>query len=648
LPHRCPAFSIRAGRHPVRRLAAVLAIAALAAVQGGIAVGQSVVEPNRTGAGTGAPSPAGSDLAYTTILPETGEEELDRALAAASNLADLQDEPPPSAFGLIRRAEADRARLLEVAHALGWWGAVVEVRLAGLRLDAIELPERIERATEPVEAVVSIEPGPLYTIGMVALVDAEDGTEGLPVDVDLAALDLDAGDPARAEAVVRAQRRLIDQMRSAGHPFAEIPARQVYVDHAQRTMEITFALEPGPQAGLGPVDYDGLERTDADFLRRRVPFEPGARYSPERIDELRRDLASLGVFSSVRVVPDDSLNEEGLLPLTVQVEERPPRFVGFFLRYETDEGFGGRATWGHRNLFGAAERLRLGVEIGGIAGSDYEDYDFRATASFTKPDVLAVDQDLTANLELVDETTDAFERTALLADVGLERKLSDTLTVGGGLAFEQSEITEPESTDTFTLIGLPLFVRIDRSDNLLNPTEGWRLTVTGTPFYNLGDRADWFARLRADVTGYVDFGTEGRTVLAGRIGTGTLFGADAQDVPADRRFYAGGGGSVRGYAFQAVGPEDAFGDPAGGASLLEGSVELRQRFGESFGVVGFVDAGTVTDDLVPATDDLRLGAGIGIRYFTGFGPVRADIGVPLNPDGDDDAFQFYASFGQAF
>jgi translocation and assembly module TamA len=587
-------------------------------------------------------------LAYVTDLPDPEDETLAEAIAAASTLVQLEGEPAPGLFGLVRRAEADRERFLEVAHGLGWWGATVRATIAGRPLDAPDLAAAVAREAQPVQVALTMEPGPRYTVGTLDIVDAADGDTDLPVTIDRAALGLAVGDPARAEAVVAAQQRLIDQMRRQGHPFAAVPVRQVFVDHARRQMEIAFALEPGPEAAMGTVAYSGMERTDEAFLRGRVPFEPGAPYTPDRIAELRRDLASLGIFSSVRVVPGDALDAEGQLPVEVEVDERPPRFVGFSVAYETDLGFGGEAYWGHRNLFGAAERLRVGVEVGGIGGTDYEDFDFRGTIGFRKPDFLAREQSLTADLEAVQESFDAFQRTALTLGVGLERVLGDGITVGGGVSFEQSEIVEAEAINAFSLVGLPLFVRIDRSDDLLNPTEGWRLTVTGTPFYNLGDGASTFARLRADATGYVDFGTDGSTVLAGRLGLGGLFGADAQDVPANDRFYAGGGGSVRGYAFQAVGPEDASGDPAGGSSLIEGSVELRQNVTETIGLVGFLDGGMVADDLAPESEELRFGAGIGLRYYTGFGPIRADIAVPLNPDGDDDAFQFYASFGQAF
>jgi len=121
------------------------------------------------------------------------------------------------------------------------------------------------------------------------------------------------------------------------------------------------------------------------------------------------------------------------------------------------------------------------------------------------------------------------------------------------------------------------------------------------------------------------------------------------DVPADERFYAGGGGSIRGYSYQSVGPLSG-GDPVGGRSLLELSTELRLRLGERFGFVGFLDGGSAFGAAFPDFDEeLLWGTGLGFRYFTAVGPLRLDFAVPLDRrHGIDDAFQVYISLGQAF
>jgi translocation and assembly module TamA len=137
-------------------------------------------------------------------------------------------------------------------------------------------------------------------------------------------------------------------------------------------------------------------------------------------------------------------------------------------------------------------------------------------------------------------------------------------------------------------------------------------------------------------------------VIAGRARLGTIFGAERDRIAPSRRFYAGGGGSVRGYGFQRLGPRDpVFDDPIGGRSLAEFALEARVRVG-NFGIVPFIDAGNIYTSPLPKLDDLRFGAGIGVRYHTRFGPIRVDLGTPLSRQRDDPRLAVYVSLGQAF
>jgi translocation and assembly module TamA len=140
-------------------------------------------------------------------------------------------------------------------------------------------------------------------------------------------------------------------------------------------------------------------------------------------------------------------------------------------------------------------------------------------------------------------------------------------------------------------------------------------------------------------------------VAAGRLRLGTIMGADRDDIAPSRRFYAGGGGSVRGYGYQRLGPRDADGDPIGGRSLAEFALEARIRlkaFGGDFGIVPFFDGGTLSTKSMPDLGHWQFGAGIGVRYYSSFGPIRVDVGTPLNPQSDDSRVAVVVSLGQAF
>jgi translocation and assembly module TamA len=248
---------------------------------------------------------------------------------------------------------------------------------------------------------------------------------------------------------------------------------------------------------------------------------------------------------------------------------------------------------------------------------------------------------------------ETYDKTAATADIGVERRLSKTLSVNGGLEIEKSQITDHSdnsgATRDFLLIGPTAGFKRDTSNDLLNPTRGTRLNFTADAFPTwLGSNEDVFTT-ETSGSGYLNLVGHGDLVLAGRMLFANAFGSSLSELPADRRLYAGGGGSVRGYKFRSISPRDSDGNRTGGRSDLEGSIELRYRFLQNYGIVPFFDAGTVSTQVVPTFDEpIQYAAGIGLRYYTSIGPIRADFAVPLNPRSGDDRFAFYVSIGQAF
>jgi translocation and assembly module TamA len=407
-------------------------------------------------------------------------------------------------------------------------------------------------------------------------------------------------------------------------------------------MDLTLALRPGPRVRFGEIRIEGLESVQEDAVRRRLPWQPGEVISAERLAEGRTALFDSGLFSSVMVDLGAAPDPEGRLPVMVELKERKHRSIGLGARFRTDEGLGGNLSWEHRNFFGRGERVAVELDGSFIGG--------HLTGSFRKPDFWRRNQSLLADTRLAYEHTDAFESTSAGASGGLERLLTRGMTIAGRVAFRAVHIQErDQEEEDFGLLSLPVLFQWDRSDDLLNPSRGGRIAVENEPFLDvLGDDLV-FNRSRLTYSHYLKVLDSPGVVLAGRGSVGTLFGASRDAVPADVRFYAGGGQSVRGFGFQLAGELDEDHNPLGGRSLLELSGEIRLRLTETIGAVVFVDAGTVYGSSVPdLSDTLRVGAGPGLRYFSPIGPIRLDIGVPLNPRPSDDSFQLYVSLGQAF
>jgi translocation and assembly module TamA len=345
--------------------------------------------------------------------------------------------------------------------------------------------------------------------------------------------------------------------------------------------------------------------------------------------------------------------DDGTLPMIVQVEPAKMHSIGVGVAYSSgEEGASAQTFWENRNVFGRAERLRIGGRVSQIGET--------AGLTFKRPDFFATDQDLVFETAYEIENTEAYNAKIYSALLALERPLFGLWRGSAGVAFkvgpvdeshkESSTSTRTDSSRDVLLVGLPLTLRRDSSNSILDPTEGTKLDIGVTPYSKeLGSDASFVVSQLSD-TAYLPLRRDRRVVAAGRLALGSISGAGTFVVPADERLYSGGGGSVRGFGYQMAGPLDADDDPTGGRSLFEVSAEVRWRITESIGLVPFIDGGGVFTDAYPSFDrELFWGAGLGFRYFSPVGPVRIDIATPLNPrSGVDDPVQFYISLGQAY
>jgi translocation and assembly module TamA len=449
--------------------------------------------------------------------------------------------------------------------------------------------------------------------------------------------------PALASDIVAAEQELLNLLDDIGHPLANIIDRRAAINRSENTMSVTLKLEAGPFVRFGSVAVEGLTDVEEDYVRELIQVPSGTPYDQREVDALRSRLVNTNLFDSVRIDHASSADSEGRLPMVINVAERKHRSIGAGVSFSTDEGAGANAFWEHRNLFARNEQFRFSVtaaQIRQVLSADYRVPNFRR-----------LDQALIFNSTAVRQTTDAFEELSASFFGGLERKLGEHWTVRAGPSLEYSILDDNVEENTFALVGFPLSVARDDTDDVLNPTRGTRLNLTTTPYYGvLADNPSFLVN-EVSGSGYFSLFENDRLVLAARSRFGSIIGASTDDIPVNKRFFAGGGGSIRGFEFQTAGPLDEDNDPIGGRSVFELNLEVRVRITDTIGLVPFVDSGTVFDSSVPdfSGETPRLAAGVGARYFTVVGPLRVDIAFPLNPrDGVDDFFQFYISIGQAF
>ena len=584
---------------------------------------------------------------YDVTIAPTGDKAIDGTLKDSSTLVTLQKSAAVGPFGLVTRAQGDAGRLAAALHSFGYYDAKVAIRIDGQPLDDPGLPDQLAAKPSGSKAAVAIavERGPLFHLRHIVVA-------GGVTEAQRAKLGIAAGDAAVASQVLSAQNNLLAALRSDGHPLAVVGPPDAVETPAEQAIDVTFHADPGPHADIGPISLAGLKDTNPGYVRNRLTVHSGEPYDPAKIDAARQDLANAGIFSSVNAAIPGHLDPDGTIPLTYTVTERPRHQVAVNVAYSTDLGPTAGTTFTYRNVFGNAESLVLGAAITQAETNALirrPGYNF--TASFTQPDWQRRDQTLAYNAEYVDENLYAYSRRAVLGGVSLSRKLATDWNASAGLSGVEERVIQEDVGRSYTLLQLPLGLSYDSTgpDGLFNPTRGIKAKLQVTPTEPVTGNSSFFTLVQLTASTYINLAaSEGRSVIAVRGLLGSALGASTFGIPPDQRFYAGGSGSVRGYAYQAVGPQFPDYRPIGGTSVTAGTIEFRQRFGQSFGAVAFIDAGQVGESSSPFTGTLFEGVGAGARYYTSIGPIRFDIGVPLKKRRKDQIVQAYIGLGQAF
>ncbi len=575
-----------------------------------------------------AVSPARADIAYTTEIGLQGTDDpaLLATLREVSQLVALEDRPPASEAALRRRTEEDVERLKTVAQAAGYWTP---------RLDYT-----VDTTATPAHVTVTVTPGPLFRLSSVAFRTPSGEIPALPAQLGPAAFGLEIGGPARSTPIEAAEKRITEEYAHSGYPFAKVTDRHAVADLATHTLRVTYTIDPGVTARFGAVTIEGLSGVERDFVERRITWQQGKPYDGREVETTRQNLVKSGLFSAVRISHAEATNAEGEVPMTISLVEGPPRSIGAGVAYNTNIGYGGQAFWENRNLFGEGERLR----VTGEAAQKL----LLLSLDFRKPDFIEHNQDFLANAELFRQLTPAYDSTRAVGFVGIERPLLPALTLGTGFDVEHANVTAPSGNENYTLLGLPSYLRRDTTDNLLDPTLGSRQTLTLTPYHGVQGPTLNFLSSRIEDRHYLRLDDTGNMVLAGYAALGSIVGESRDGLPADKRLYAGGAGSVRGYGYQRAGPLSPSNVPLGGDSSLEFGAEFRYRITDTIGIVPFLDAGTVYPTSYPNSFNLFYSGGIGLRYYTLIGPIRLDIAAPFHRRPGDSAVQIYISVGQAF
>ena len=566
---------------------------------------------------------------YTVKLEGSPSEQIDKAARRTLLTYRLQKQGAPGFIFLHRRVKHDEEKLISILHSQGYYSASVSSETDG-------------SSGQTALVRFTIDPGPVFILAQHNL-KLDNSAGAAPPALDAASLGSPVGAPAIAADIKAAERAAVNALQGRGFPYAAYQGRTGVADTDTATLVVDSVISTGPGFEFGPVHFEGLETVAKGYLLKYMPWQRSDVFNRQSLADYQRRLTATSLFKSVSVrmpeAPPDGLSA---LPVTVLVEERTHRRLTGGLRYDTDLGPSARAGFLHRNFFGANENLRAWSEGGLVAQS--------IGIELHKPEFLHPGQDLTANLALERNEDDAFDAVTASAYAGLKRKLRRNRRVGLGLVAEFGAIDDAGRDANAYLLGLPAFASYDGTDNLLDPTRGMRLKVKTEPNVGVFDKSEtYFLTLDANGSVYKALDTSGKYVLAVRARAASIVSDALASIPATRRLYAGGGGSVRGYAKYGVGPLDRNDDPLGGRLAFELEGESRVRVNEKFGVTGFISSGAVSTGINSEIfADVQVAAGAGFRYFSPAGPLRVDVAFPLNGRATDDIVQVYFSIGQAF
>lgn len=544
---------------------------------------------------------------------------------------DAHDDEASNAAQIERRARQDVELLDELMRAAGYYDARIRPRI-GTDRDAILV-------------TLEVVPGTRYTFDTVqlpGLAAAGDRSDELR-----AALPVAVGDPVDADKVVAAEDRLRSTIGSVGYPFAEVGEPELVVDHDTRTATLTLSVEPGGERRFGRILTTDTRIFDGDHAQDIARFRPGQRYDAAEVEDLERAIIQTGLVSSVTLTPVEG-QTPGTVDLSLAMEPAPFRSIGAEIGYGTGEGARIEGDWTHRNFVKPEGALNLRGVLGTLEQV--------AAATLRFNNFGQRDRVLTLGIAATSLRREAFQATGFQLFGTLERQSNIffqkpwTWSVGAELVATDERDTIVNTGEfrrrTYFVGALPLTLTHDASDDLLNPTRGFRLGGRLSPEVSLSGTVFGYAKLQLDGSYYQP--VSDTVVAAARIRIGSILGAPRDGIAPSRRYYAGGGASVRGYGFQAIGPRDPNDDPIGGLSLTEFSIEARAKVWGNFGAVAFLDGGNIYTSTTPGISDFRYGAGIGLRYYSNFGPIRIDVGTPLNPQPGDSRIAVYVSLGQAF
>ncbi len=579
--------------------------------------------------------PVGAQATEVRLSAPGVGDNLTERLRAGSLTLETAERRRATPQDILAAARADYARLIGVMFEAGRYGPEIRITVDGREaatIPPLEAPSRIDQVR------ITVVPGPAFLFDRAEVTPLAPGTE-LPVGFRRGVL-------ARADTIRNAAQAGVEGWRATGHAKARVETQSITADHRQQALTARITLAPGPRLRFGSLIPRGESRVRPDRIREIAGLPKGTTFDPEEVQRAATRLRRTGTFQSVAMQEAETPNTDGTLDISAQIVDAKPRRIGFGAELSSLEGLMLSGFWLHRNLLGGAERLRIDAEVSGIGG-DSGGMDYLLKTRFERPATFTPDTDLYIEGELAEEDEPDYRERRARLGAGVSHIFSDTLKGEAGLAYQYTEIDDDLGSRSIAHLLFPTSLTWDTRDNPLDAREGFYVSVEATPFLGL-DQGGSGSRLYTDARAYLALDADDSVIAAARAQLGSVTGAGLTEVPPDMLFFSGGAGTVRGQPYQSLAVNLGGGNRLGGRSFFAVSGELRADLKGKFGAVAFADTGFVGQDSWGTSNgDWHSGAGLGLRYDTGIGPIRVDLATPLDDDAGKD-FELYIGIGQAF
>lgn len=564
---------------------------------------------------------------------------LRKDLMAASLLQAAKRDKVTDSQDLFSAARADYSRLLGALYAGGYYSGVIHVLIDGREAASIaplDAPSQIDR----IEIVV--DPGPAFTFSRADIAPLAPGTVLPP--------DFAKGSVAASGVIREAVAVGIDAWRDVGHAKAAVGAQDLTADHRASALSASVKLNPGQKLRFGKLQITGQDRMRERRIRKIAGLPEGEVFSPLELSRATERLRRTGIFRSATLTEDATVTALDQLGITATVVEEKLRRYSFGAEIASFDGLNLNGSWLHRNLLGGGERLEVTGSITNI-GAQSSGMDYTLGVTIDRPATLSPDTNARFHFDIGHLDEQDFNANTLATGISFSHIFNEQFSARVGVDYEFSDGTDVAGDFLYRNLSLPFGAIWDKRDSKTDATRGFYVEGEAKPFLGFGT-TDSGVRLTFDSRAYRGFGEKSGVVLAGRLQGGAVLGSSLLGTPRDFLFYSGGGGTVRGQPYQSLGVNvlrSGLTDiQTGGTYFLAASAEIRTQITNKIGIVGFVDAGQVSvGGFNDASTDWHAGAGLGLRYATGFGPIRLDVAAPVGGT-TGKGVQIYVGIGQAF